>query len=47
MNSTGITFSQVVCSVDRSLSPDEQQNINVMSEQVKAFAGQVAIIEAE
>ena len=46
-NSTGITFSQVVCSVDRVLSPDEQQSVNTMSEQVKAFAGQVAIIEAE
>ena len=46
-NSTGITFSQVVCSVDRALSPDEQQNINAMSEQVKAFAGHVAITDAE
>ena len=46
-NSTGITFSQVVCSVDRALNPDEQQNINAMSEQVKAFAGHVAITDAE
>ena len=46
-NSTGITFSQVVCGVDRALNPDEQKNINMMSEQVKAFANHVAIIEAE
>lgn len=46
-NSTGITFSQVVCGVDRALNSDEQKNINMMSEQVKAFANQVAIIEAE
>ena len=46
-NSAGITFSQVVCSVDRALNPDEQQNINAMSEQVKAFAGHVAITDAE
>ena len=46
-NSTGITFSQVVCSVDRDLAPQEQQNIAAMSDQVKMFAGQVAIIEQE
>ena len=38
-NSTGIAFSQIVCSVDRQLTPDEQRNINSMSDQVKAYAG--------
>lgn len=46
-NSTGITFSQVVCSVDRPLTAEEQKNINLMSEQVKSFAGHIAIIESE
>lgn len=46
-NSTGIAFSQVVCSVDRQLSPEEQASVNSMSEQVKAYAGHVAITEAE
>lgn len=46
-NSTGIAFSQIVCSVDRQLTPDEQRNINSMSDQVKAYAGHVAITEAE
>ena len=46
-NSTGITFSQVVCSVDRVLNPDEQKNINMMSEQIKGFANQLAVVDAE
>jgi len=46
-NSTGINFSQVVCSVDRVLTPEEQKNILAMTEQVKAFAGQIAITAAE
>ena len=46
-NSTGITYSQVVCSVDRALSPEEQKCIAAMTEQVKAFAGRVSIEEAE
>ena len=46
-NNTGITFSQVVCSVDRILTPEEQKAINAMSDQVKVFAGQVAITEME
>ena len=46
-NSTGITFSQVVCSVDRALSPEEQKNVLAMSEQVKVFAGNVEITAAE
>lgn len=46
-NSTGINYSQVVCSVDRTLSPEEQKNILTMSEQVKVFAGNVEIAAAE
>ena len=46
-NSTGITFSQVVCGVDRALTPEEQKNVLAMTEQVKAFAGQVEITAAE
>lgn len=45
-NSTGIAYSQVVCSVDRVLTPDEKKNISAMTEQVKALAGTVSI-EAE
>jgi hypothetical protein len=46
-NSTGITFSQVVCSVDRALTAEEQKNVLAMSEQVKVFAGNVEITAAE
>jgi hypothetical protein len=46
-NSTGITFSQVVCSVDRALTVEEQKNVLAMSEQVKVFAGNVEITAAE
>ncbi|HPF54672.1 MAG TPA: hypothetical protein PLM48_08550 [Clostridia bacterium] len=46
-NSTGIAFSQVVCSVARPLTPEEQASIHSMSEQVKAYAGHVAITDAE
>lgn len=46
-NSTGITYSQVVCGVDRELTPDEQKCIAAMSEQVKSFAGRVVIEDAE
>ena len=46
-NSTGITFSQVVCSVDRALPAEEQKNVLAMSEQVKVFAGNVEITAAE
>ena len=45
-NSTGIAYSQVVCSVDRVLTPDEKKNISAMTEQVKALAGTISI-EAE
>jgi hypothetical protein len=46
-NSTGITYSQVVCGVDRELAPDEQKCIAAMTEQVKSFAGRVVIEDAE
>lgn len=46
-NSTGINYSQVVCSVDRVLTTEEQNVINAMSEQVKAFAGRIFINDAE
>ena len=40
-NSTGINYSQVVCSVERVLSPEEQQNISAMSDQIKGFAARI------
>ena len=45
-NSTGIAYSQVSCSVDRPLTPEEKKNVASMSEQVKALADTVSI-EAE
>ena len=38
-NSTGINYSQVICSVDRPLSPEEKKNIASMTEQIKLIAG--------
>lgn len=46
-NSTGIAFSQVSCSVARALTPEEMKVIGSMSEQVKAIAGNVSIVEPE
>ena len=46
-NSTGINYSQVVCAVDRPLSPGEKQNIAAMTEQVKLIAGKVSVAEAD
>ena len=42
-NSTGINYSQVVCAVDRVLSPEERRNIAAMTEQVKLIAGRVPV----
>lgn len=42
-NSTGITFSQVVCSVERKLNPQEKAAISSMSAQVKALASNVTV----
>ena len=46
-NSTGINYSQVVCSVERVLSPEEKKNVAAMSEQVKFIAGSVSVAETE
>ena len=46
-NSTGISYSQVVCSVDRALTPAEKANISAMSAQIKAMAGTVTIEDTE
>lgn len=46
-NSTGINYSQVICSVDRHLSPEEKKNIASMTEQVKLIAGKVSVAETE
>lgn len=46
-NSTGINYSQVICSVDRPLSPEEKKNIASMTEQVKLIAGKVSVAETE
>ena len=45
-NSTGINYSQVVCAVDRVLTPEEHRNIAAMTEQVKLIAGKVPVVEA-
>lgn len=46
-NSTGINYSQVICAVDRPLSPEEKRNIAAMTEQVKLIAGKVSVVETE
>ena len=46
-NSTGINYSQVVCSVDRPLTLAEKKNIAAMNEQVKLIAGKVEVNETE
>ncbi len=46
-NATGITYSQVVCSMDRILSPEEQKNVQIMSTQVKSLAVQVVDTDPE
>ena len=43
-NAGGISYSQAVLSVDRTLTPDEATVINNLSEQVKAIANQVVEI---
>ncbi len=44
-NSTGINYSQVVCSIDRVLSAEEKKNISVLTGQVKLIAGSVGVAE--
>jgi hypothetical protein len=44
---TLILYSQVVCAVDRPLSPEEKQNLAPMVEQVKLIAGKVSVAETE
>ena len=46
-NSTGIAYSQVVCAMERVLSPEEKKVVGSMSEQVKAIAGNVIIEDTE
>lgn len=46
-NSTGIAYSQIVCSVDRVLSPAEKANITAMSSQVKALASTMTFEDTE
>jgi hypothetical protein len=46
-NAGGISYSQVVCAVDRALAPDEQAAIDRLSEQVKRFAGKVDVAESD
>ena len=45
-NSTGINYSQVVCAVDRVLTPEEYKNVYAMTEQVKLIAGKVPVVDA-
>ncbi len=44
-NSTGISYSQVVCGVERVLSAEEKKNISVLTGQVKLIAGSVGVAE--
>lgn len=46
-NSTGINYSQVVCSMERVLTPEEKRSIAGMTEQVKLIAGRVSVSETE
>jgi hypothetical protein len=46
-NAGGISYSQVVCSAERTLTADEQTVIDNMTEQVKKLAGKIDIIETE
>ena len=46
-NSTGITYSQVVCATVRPLNATEQQAINSMSAQVKTMARNVVLEDVE
>lgn len=46
-NSTGINYSQVVCSMERVLTPEEKRSIAGMTEQAKLIAGRVSVSETE
>ena len=46
-NSTGISYSQVICAMDRQLTPAEKANITALTEQVKLIAGRVTVAETE
>lgn len=46
-NSTGINYSQVICAVERMLTPEEKKAVTSMSEQVKAIASNVIIEDTE
>ena len=46
-NAGGISYSQVVCTVDRDLTAAEQKAIDAISEQVKRFAGKVGLADSE
>ena len=46
-NSGGINYSQAVFAVDRNLSPEEQENVGRMTEQVKSLATRVIALDEE
>lgn len=46
-NAGGISYSQVVCSIERELEETEIQSISSLSEQVKKFSGKVGFAETE
>lgn len=46
-NSGGINYSQAVFAVDRNLSPEEQENVGRMTEQVKSLATRVVALDEE
>ena len=46
-NSGGINYSQAVFAIDRNLSPEEQENVGRMTEQVKSLATRVIALDEE
>ena len=42
-NAGGITYSQVVCTVERNLTPEEQNAVTSIAEQVKKIAGKMRV----
>lgn len=46
-NAGGINYSQVMFAVDRELSEVELENIKKMSDQVKALAMKVTVLDEE
>jgi hypothetical protein len=46
-NSGGISYSQVICSVERDLDSKELESVRNLSDQVKALASNVTLAEID